>query len=144
VNKLKHTFKTDILFKMLFVKYPDLLKRLVARLLGIKLESISGFSITNPEMPPENIGDKFCRLDISMAVDGKRVCLEVQVDEEGSFPERLLYYWARDFSTALPAGKDYSKLPRTIVISIINFVMYDCAEFDSEFQVLEAKRICYL
>jgi predicted transposase/invertase (TIGR01784 family) len=64
----------------------------------------------------------------------------VQVIDEGDFPERLLYYLAREFSTALPAGEDYSKLPRTIIISIINFVMYDCAEFDSEFQVLEVKR----
>ncbi|MCL1792534.1 MAG: hypothetical protein FWG34_01555 [Oscillospiraceae bacterium] len=33
--KLKYTLKNDILFKMLFVKYPDLLKRLIAELLGI-------------------------------------------------------------------------------------------------------------
>ena len=32
---LEYTFKSDVLFKMLFVKYPDLLKRLVAVLLGI-------------------------------------------------------------------------------------------------------------
>ena len=38
--KLEYTFKNDTLFKMLFVKYLDLLKRLVAALLGIRLESI--------------------------------------------------------------------------------------------------------
>ena len=35
--KLKYTFKTDTLFKMLFVKYPNLLKQLVSELLGIRL-----------------------------------------------------------------------------------------------------------
>ena len=38
--KLEYTFKTDTLFKILFVQHPDLLKRLVAELLGIRLESI--------------------------------------------------------------------------------------------------------
>lgn|GEM_PF-4099773 len=35
--KLEYTFKTDTLFKMIFVKYPDLLKRLVAELLGKRI-----------------------------------------------------------------------------------------------------------
>jgi predicted transposase/invertase (TIGR01784 family) len=140
VTKLKHTFKTDILFKLLFVKHPHLLKQLVARLLSIPPESIGEFVITNPEMPPESLGDKFCRLDIAMTVDGQRVDLEVQVSDEGDFSERLLYYWAREFSSALPAGGKYHELPRTIVISITNFAMYDCVEFASEFQVLEVKR----
>ena len=39
-TKLEYTFKSDVLFKMLFVRYPDLLKRLVAVLLSIPLESI--------------------------------------------------------------------------------------------------------
>ena len=138
--KLKHTFKTDILFKLLFVKYPDLLKQLVAQLLNIPLESIQEFLVTNPEMPPESLGDKFCRLDINMTVNGQKVDLEVQVDNEGHYRERTLFYWAREYSTALPAGEDYSKLPRTIIISIINFIQFDCAEFHSEYQVLEVKR----
>jgi len=40
MTKLEYTFKTDTLFKMLFVKYPDLLKQLVAVLLSIKYDSI--------------------------------------------------------------------------------------------------------
>jgi len=40
VAKLEYTFKTDTLFKMLFVKHTDLLKQLVSELLGIQLESI--------------------------------------------------------------------------------------------------------
>ncbi|GHV49381.1 hypothetical protein FACS1894204_13800 [Synergistales bacterium] len=60
MTKLEYTFKNDTLFKMLFVKYPDLLKRLVSELLDIAFESIGQFVITNPEMPPESIGDKFC------------------------------------------------------------------------------------
>ena len=125
MTKLEYTFKTDILFKLLFVKHPDLLKQLVSELLGICLESIGRFVITNPEMPPESLGDKFCRLDINMTVNDQRVDLEIQVRDEGSFPERVLFHWAREYSTALPEGSDYLDLPRTVIVSIIDFNLFD-------------------
>lgn len=117
MTKLEYTFTNDILFKMLFLKYPDLLKRLVAELIGIRFESIEQFEITNPEMPPEHMEDKFCRLDIAMTVNGQIIDLELQVANEGDYPERSLYYWAREFSTALGEGGEYRDLPRTIVVS---------------------------
>ena len=144
MSKLQYTFKTDTLFKMLFVQYPELLKKLVAELLGISLESIERFTIHNPEMPPENLGDKFCRLDINMMVNGQRVDLEVQVNDEGDYPERVLYYWAREFSSALATGQGYAALPRTIVISIMDFDLFDCKEYHSFFQPLETARYTLL
>ncbi len=140
MKKLQYTFKTDTLFKMLFVKYPELLKELVANLLGISSGSIGQFTIKNPEMPPENLGDKFCRLDINMTVNGQQVDLEVQVSNEGDYPERVMYYWAREFSSALQAGEGYSRLPRTLVVSIIDFMLFDCEEYHSFFQPLEVTR----
>ena len=90
--KLEYTFKNDALFKMLFVKYPDLLKRLVSELLEVRFESIGQFEIRNPEMPPDILGDKFCRLDINMTIDEQRVDLEIQVNNEGDYPERSLFF----------------------------------------------------
>ena len=138
--KLAYTFKTDILFKMLFVKYPELLKRLVAELLSIEHESIEEFLITNPEIVPDNLGDKFCRLDINMLVDGQKVDLEIQVNDEKNYPERSLYYWAREFSSALSEKGKYIDLPRTIIISIIAFELFDCNDYHSEFRALEVTR----
>ena len=138
MTKLKYTLKTDTLFKLLFTKYPDLLKSLVASLLGIQYENIEQFHITNPDISPEELGKKFCRLDINMMVNGQIVDLEVQVSNEGNYPERSLYYWAREFSTGLDEGQDYSILPRTIVISILGFNLFsDPLKFYSEFQALE-------
>lgn len=139
-TKLEYTFKSDVLFKMLFVRYPDLLKRLVAVLLGIPLESIEHFQTINTEMPPDEIGKKFCRLDINMIVDGKRVNLEIQVEDEGNYPERSMFHWAKLFTSSLPAGNDYSLLPKTIVISILGFKQFDCEEVHSEFAPLEVNR----
>ena len=138
--KLEYTFKTDTLFKMLFVKHQDLLEKLVAELLGIRLSSIGNFKVTNPEMPPENLEDKFCRLDINMTVDGVRVNLEIQVEDKGDYPERMLYHWAREYSSALPSGGRYLDLPRAIIISIINFNLFDCEAYHSEFEALEVTR----
>jgi predicted transposase/invertase (TIGR01784 family) len=138
--KLEYTFKNDTLFKILFVRHPDLLKRLVAEVLKIKLECIGQFEIRNPELPPESLGDKFCRLDINMTVNGQSVDLEIQVRNEGDFPERTLFYWAREYSTALGEGGRYHELPRVVIISFVAFTMFDCEDFHSEFQALEVTR----
>jgi predicted transposase/invertase (TIGR01784 family) len=69
-----------------------LLKRLVAAILGIAADSITEFIITNPEIPPESLGDKFCRLDINIIVNGQRVNIEVQATNEGDYPERSVYH----------------------------------------------------
>jgi len=139
-TKLEYTFKSDVLFKMLFRENLHLLKRLIAALLDIPLQSISQFQMINTEMPPEEIGKKFCRLDINMIVDDKRVNLEIQIEDEGNYPERALFHFARVYSSSLPAGNDYNELPKTIIISIINFKLFNCEEVHSEFQVLEVKR----
>ena len=137
---LEYTFKTDTLFKMLFVQHPHLLKNLISSLLGIPLESIGQFEITNPAIPPDNLGDKFCCLDINMIVNGQRVNLEIQV-RSTNYPERILYYWARDYSSSLPEGGKYENLPRTVIISIINFDQFKGRDFfHSEFRPLEVKR----
>ncbi|MCL2356398.1 MAG: Rpn family recombination-promoting nuclease/putative transposase [Defluviitaleaceae bacterium] len=139
-RKLEYTFKSDVLFKMLFREHQHLLKRLIAVLLEIPLESIKEFYVTNTEMPPEEIGKKFCRLDINMVVDDKRVNLEIQVEDEGNYPERALFHFAKVYSASLPSGDDYSELSRTIIISITDFELFDCDEVHSEFQLLEVQR----
>jgi len=141
MTELKHKLTNDLLFKMLFVKYPELLKRLVAVLLGIRYEDIEQFEITNPDMPPETLGDKFCKLDINMIVNGQRVDIEIQVANKGNYPERSLFMWAREFSTAIGEGDNFAKLPRTIIISILGYNQFnDTEDFHSEFGALEVKR----
>jgi predicted transposase/invertase (TIGR01784 family) len=140
MGKLIYTFKSDVLFKMVFVKYPELLKIFIAEILGIQVDKIGEFTIRNPEIPPEELGNKYCRLDINMTVDGRRVDLEIQVAEQDDYLDRSLFYWARDFSTALASGKAYGELPQTIVISIMDFELFQGEEVHSEFQALEVKR----
>jgi predicted transposase/invertase (TIGR01784 family) len=139
-GKLQYTFKSDVLFKMLFDKYPDLLKRLIAVLLDIPIETIKEFHPINTEMPPEEIGKKSCRLDISMVVDDKKVNIEIQVEDEGNYPERCMFHWAKLYTSFLPSGEDYSLLPKTIIISILGFTQFNCTDVHSEFAPLEVTR----
>ncbi|MDR1570328.1 MAG: Rpn family recombination-promoting nuclease/putative transposase, partial [Oscillospiraceae bacterium] len=113
MTKLRYNFKSDVLFKVFFVRSQDQLRQLVAAMLKIAIESIERFEVTNVEIPPDVVGDKFCRLDINMIVNSQHVNLEIQVHDEGDFPERLMYYWAREFSSKLQEGKHYIELPRT-------------------------------
>ena len=137
---LEYTLTNDVLFKMVFRDYPELLKHLVAELLKIPFDSIGSFTVKNPEMPPDSMLEKFCRLDIVMEVGGRLVDLEVQVEDENNYPERSLYHWARLFSSGLPVGDNYSTLPRTIVISILAFSLFKCPDYHSEFGALEVTR----
>ena len=140
MGKLEYTLVRDTLFKIYFNNNVELLKRFVTELLGIDYDSVKAFRITNSEIPSEYVEEKFCRLDINMNVDGRVIDLEVQVRNEGYFPERTLFYWAREYSSSIGEGNTYEKLPKTIVISILDFRLFDCKEYVSEFQVLEVNR----
>jgi len=53
------------------------------------------------------------------------------VRDEGDYPQRALFYWAKLYAAALPAGGQYRELPRTVVISIVDFSLFGCAELRS-------------
>jgi predicted transposase/invertase (TIGR01784 family) len=138
--KLEHNLTNDVLFKMVFTKHQELLKRLVASLLNLDYRKLKQFTVTNPEIPPEEIGKKFCRLDINMSVDGEFVNLELQVENEGNYSERSLYHLARALSSNLKAGQDYKDIPRTIMINILGFSLFtDSNKIHSEFRMLDVK-----
>ena len=140
MTKLTHRLFNDVLFKLLFVRHPELLKRLVAAILGIRVDDIKQFEITNVEIPPEALGEKFCRLDINVLCNGIKINLEVQDKKEWGYPERILYLWGRLYSGSLFTGDSYKILPRVIVISIVDSQMFGCKEYRSEFRPLEANR----
>ena len=137
---LEYNFRSDVLFKMLFVRYPHLLKRLIAATLGISIDMIEEFHIMNTEMTPEEIGGKYCRLDVSMVVNGIQINIEVQNWKKGSFIERTLFNWSRLFSSSLSSGLDYVQLKKTIVICIVNFELFKENGVHSHFQLLEVNR----
>ena len=62
----------------------------------------------------------------------------VIITDEGNYPERSLFYWAREYSTGINEGENYALLPRTIVISILGFNQFPSPEkYHHEFKCLE-------
>ncbi|MDR0571980.1 MAG: Rpn family recombination-promoting nuclease/putative transposase [Rickettsiales bacterium] len=139
MDELKHGLTNDIVFKMFFEKRQDLLKELVAQILSMPIETIREFNVMNPEIPPDLIEDKFCRLDIHMGLDDKKVGLEVQVANKGDYPERSLYYWARLFSSSLARGQNYKDLPEVVIITILDYNLKELnfEKYLSTFKLIE-------
>lgn len=79
----------------------------------------------NTEWVKETEDGKTSRLDVLVFTSmGERINIEIQMSDQHNMPERLLYYWAKLFSSSLAAGQDYEELPPTIMIAILNYPLF--------------------
>lgn len=101
--------KLDVIFKRVFgnEENKDIIAAFLSAMLDIPRESIKKIYINNVELTPENLYQKFSRLDLKLDVDGKIVNIEMQVNSEPDFRERTLYYWSKIYSEDLKAGEEY-------------------------------------
>jgi len=134
--------KLDIIFKRIFgdARNDEIIRAFIEDLLEMKRGTIQEIIIENVELPPEELDRKFSRLDLKMKVDNQIINIEMQVKAEDDYGDRTLYYWAKIFSSELSSGDEYGDLRKTICINIINFKLFDCKEYHSQFQALEKKR----
>jgi len=118
--------KVDLAFKKLFgsEENKDILKSLINSLLPTE-EQISQLQLKNPYNLTDYIGGKLSILDIK-AVDekGKWYDIEMQVDPLGYYGQKALFYWGKVFTGQIESGELYSKLNKTIVISILDFIYF--------------------
>jgi predicted transposase/invertase (TIGR01784 family) len=124
--------KLDVVFKTLFVKHPDLLKSFIADILDININDIEEIIITNPELPPETIDGKFSRLDLNLKLQDKLINIEIQINSQEDYSDRVLFYWAKLFTSDLKSGDEYGQLQQAISINIVNFNMFDGKDFHNE------------
>ena len=112
----------------------------MSALLEIPRKSIEKITLNNVEITPEYLEQKFSRLDMKMDVDGKTVNVEMQVNYEPDFRERTLFYWSKLYSEELKTGDEYGSLKRTVCINLIDFNLFDCEDYHSQFSVMEHSR----
>ena len=134
--------KLDVIFKRVFgdENNTDIIAAFLSALLEIPRESIEKITLNNVEMAPEYLEQKFSRLDMKMDVDGKTVNVEMQVNYEPDFRERTLFYWSKLYSEELKTGDEYGSLKRTVCINLIDFNLFDCEDYHSQFSVMENSR----
>ena len=132
--------KIDLAFKKIFSEDTQILKALISASLNISMDDIQDIRLGNTEILPQDISNKFCRLDLKVNIKGKIIGIEIQLSHQGNFQNRALFYWSRLFSESLISGDDFTLLPETIVISFINFNLFSHSSYHSHFALKEITR----
>ncbi|MGL4569093.1 MAG: Rpn family recombination-promoting nuclease/putative transposase, partial [Fusobacteriaceae bacterium] len=96
--------------------------------------------LKNTEISKEYIEDSFSRLDVLARTDkGELINIEMQRKDESNMVERSIYYWSKAFSSEYPGKSQYSKLPRTICINILDFNLLDELEYHNKYLLKNSK-----
>ena len=117
-----------------FVRYlfssPDsnliLLDFINSIMLDSNMKTFKAVEILNPFNYKENYNDKETIVDVKcITQNGSVVIIEIQLQGNSRFPERILYYWASNYSKLLKQGEKYDSLTPVISINLLNFNLDD-------------------
>ena len=139
-TKKFYGMSNDYMFKAVLQENHEVLVNLVATLMGIPEEAIVSCKITNPIKLGKSINAKDCVLDINLVLNGNTIInIELQINNEGYWPERSLLYWSREFD-GLEKGENYHVLKPTYQIGILDFTLFkDSPEFYSEYKLINVR-----
>ena len=107
-----------------------------------KDEMIIDVHYENTERIKEEYDGKTSKLDVLVSTsNGERINVEIQIRKHPDFPERVLYYWSKLYSSSIGSGDEYSKLVPTIMISILNYPLFpqETDSFHNEFKLMEVQ-----
>ena len=144
IKQLRKKFKpiNDVIFQELFkVGNEEITK---AMLSSIIKEQITDINMDVSSHTSRNyLNSKLGILDLRVKLQNNTQCnVEVQLIDYGNMIDRMLFYWAKQFSKTLNSGEDYSQLERTISIAILNFEIDDLNDLDdycSNWKIIETQ-----
>lgn len=126
--KLPFPLTNDYLFIMLLQENPAALKELTASLLHVDPSSIE-IEITSPIIRGSHIDSKTFILDLKCKLKNSSIInFEMQVSNQGNWPERTLSYLCRSFDT-LNKGEDYINVHQVRHIGFLDFDPFPGYEF---------------
>jgi predicted transposase/invertase (TIGR01784 family) len=118
--------KLDVVFKKLFVDNTDLLIDFLTYALNIPAEKIADVVITNPDLIPDEYGEKFAHLDLVLTQsDGTKINVEIQNRDEGNYKERSVFNCSKMYTKDVNTGYNYSEIPKTVCINILGFTLFE-------------------
>lgn len=136
--------KVDYAFRKLFASQAN--SDLLVDLLGAVLnpppdQRIVSAEILTPFNEKDTEDDKETILDIKARDQlGRQYNVEMEMSPTGTFPARLLYYWAVLHASQLAVGDDYEKLKPTISICFADGVLFpQVPDFHLDFQLRSAR-----
>ena len=84
------------------------------------------FTIKDSFLYPDSIKEKQSILDINVSLNtGEKVDVEMQAVYKKAFIDRVLYYWARLYTSGLKMSQDYSLLHPTYSLIFTKFPVFD-------------------
>ncbi|WP_432632737.1 Rpn family recombination-promoting nuclease/putative transposase [Brachyspira sp.] len=93
-----------------------------AVMISADMKTFKAVEILNPFNLKSNYKDKETIVDVKcITKNGTIVIIEVQLSGNSRFPERILYYWATNYSKLLKKGEQYEELNPVISINLLNF-----------------------
>ena len=95
-------------------------------MLDSNMKTFKAVEILNPFNYKENYNDKETIVDVKcITQNGSVVIIEIQLQGNSRFPERILYYWASNYSKLLKQVEKYDSLTPVISINLLNFNLDD-------------------
>lgn len=130
--------RNDYMFKAVLQNSRNALRNLISALLDIDEDSIEDLTVLNTIELGKSVDSKDCILDVKLELNTKEIIdLEMQVRNEGNWPERSLLYWSRAYDD-LSIGEDYDKLKKTYHIGILDFTLFDeNPSFYAEYKIMD-------
>ena len=120
-GKLKYPLTNDFMFKAVLQRNQTALKGLLCAMLNMRMEEIASIRVLNPIEIGGMIDEKMMMLDLKLELNDSRILdIEMQVIDEGNWPERSLAYLCRAFDQ-LEKGEKYLEAKETIHIGILDF-----------------------
>ena len=90
------------------------------------MKTFRSVEILTPFNYKENNEDKETIVDVKcITQNGTVVIIEIQLQGNSKFPERILYYWASNYSKLLKHGEKYDALTPVISINMLDFNLDD-------------------
>ena len=141
-NRRKFKPKNDVIFQELFKPgNEDITKAFLSSIIKENITEIKMDVSTHTNR--DYLKSKLGILDLRVKLENNIQCnVEVQLIDYGNMIDRMLFYWAKQFSKNLNKSQDYSKLERTISIAILNFKIEDLKDienFYTNWKIIETK-----
>jgi predicted transposase/invertase (TIGR01784 family) len=130
----------DYMFRVVLQKSKPALIGLIRSILHLNEDDIIDVIILNPINPGEHVSDKEIRMDVRVLLNDSSILnLEMQVRNEGDWPDRSVAYLCREFDS-ISVGEDYDKIKSVYQIGFLDFTLFkDHPEFCARYQLRNAK-----
>lgn len=114
--------KTDLTFKKIFGKHPDLLKSLLNALLPLgDNEQIESIEYLPNELVPELYEHKNSIVDVLCKdKQGRQFCVEMQMEWSTAFKQRVLFNASKLYVTQAQKAEHYKDLKQVYSLNLVN------------------------